>query len=96
MATKKICIEELERECIEAENTFKKLKEQLIQAKKEEEEAERVKLQAEKEARKKEVDDAITNAKHLIRKYIDDYGIYSFTSSNDDEIFNSRFWNWVS
>lgn len=96
MATKKeYTIEELEQQYRLVEEKREALKQQIEQKKREEEELKEAQLALEKEARKKEVDDAITNAKHLIKKYIDDYGIYSFTSSGDDEIFNSRFWNWI-
>ena len=61
----------------------------------EEEKKREEKLTAEKNARKKEVDEAIANCKVLIKAYMHDYGVYSFTSSGDDEIFSSKFWNWI-
>lgn len=80
MATKKkLTIEELEEQCLEAEKAFKTLHEQLIQAKKEEEEAQRAKLQAEKEARYKEVVDAYENFAELKDAYVADYGYFTFT-----------------
>lgn len=61
----------------------------------EEEKKRKEKLTAEKNARKKEVDEAIANCKVLIKAYMHDYGVYSFTSSENDEIFSSKFWNWI-
>lgn len=61
----------------------------------EEEIAKKAKLDAEKEARKKEVDDALQNYKNLLAAYIDDYGIYSFKSDDNFDIFNSKFWNLI-
>jgi hypothetical protein len=61
----------------------------------EEEAKQKAKLVAEKEARKKEVDDALQNYKKLLSAYMDDYGIYSFKSDDDFDIFNSKFWNFL-
>lgn len=61
----------------------------------EEEIAKKAKLDAEKEARKKEVDDALQNYKKLLAAYMDDYGIYSFKSDDNFDIFNSKFWNLI-
>ena len=61
----------------------------------EEEKAKKAKLDAEKETRKKEVDDALQNYKKLLAAYMDDYGIYSFRSDDDFDIFNSKFWNFI-
>ena len=61
----------------------------------EEEKAKKAKLDAEKELRKKEVDDALQNYKKLLTSYMNDYGIYSFKSDDDFDIFNSKFWNWI-
>lgn len=95
MATKKMNIEELKQQCLEAEKSFKLLREQLEEAEKKEEEEKKAKLASERESRKKEVDEAITNCKVLIKAYMHDYGVYSFTSSEDDEIFSSKLWNWI-
>jgi hypothetical protein len=96
MATKKeFTIEELQQQCEEAKKNFEHLNALIEQKKKEEAELKEAKLAKEKEARKKEVDESIAHTKNLIQAYINDYGIYSFTSSNDDEVFNSRFWNWI-
>jgi hypothetical protein len=51
-------------------------------------------LDSEKNARKKEVDDALETYKHLLRAYMRDYGVCSYAS--DDDVFNlfsSKFWN---
>lgn len=60
----------------------------------EEEEKRKAKIAAEKEVRKKEVDEAIVKCKELIKAYMHDYGIYSF-NSEEDSFFSSKFWNWV-
>ena len=96
MSTKKeFTIEELESQYKLAEEKRNALKQQIEQKKKEEEELRAAKLTLEKDARKKEVDNAIAQCKKLVKAYMHDYGVYSFTSSGDDEIFNSRFWNWI-
>lgn len=96
MATKKeLTIEELQQQREEAKKNFEHLNALIEQKKKEEAELREAKLAKEKEARKKEVDESIARTKKLIKEYINDYGIYAFTSSNDDEVFNSRFWNWI-
>jgi hypothetical protein len=92
---KEYTIEELEQQYKLAEEKRNALKHQIEQKKKEEAELREAKLAKEKEARKKEVDESIAHTKKLIKEYVNDYGIYSFTSSNDDEVFNSRFWNWI-
>ena len=89
-------IEELELEYKKAEE--KQLALKILIEKKKQEENERIEAQLalEKETRKNEVDNAIAKCKDLIKAYMRDYGIYSFTSIDDDnEIFNSKFWNWI-
>lgn len=88
---KKLTIEELEEQCLEAERAFKTLHEQLVQAKKEEEETQRAKRQAEKETRYKEVVDAYENFEELRDKYVDDYGSFTFRTGNG----TSSVWRWV-
>lgn len=96
MSTKKeYTIEELEAQYKLAEEKRDALKQQIEQKKKEEKELRETQLALEKESRKKEVDDAIVKCKTLIKAYMDDYGLYSFTSTDDNNIFNSRFWNWI-
>ena len=96
MSTKKeYTIEELEAQYKLAEEKQKALKQQIDQKKKEEEELREAELALQQDARKKEVDEAISNCKELIKAYMHDYGLYSFTSTDDDAIFNSRFWNWI-
>lgn len=80
---KKINIEELEKQCLEAEKNFKALHNQLTKAKEAEKEAKVAKLKAEKDARYKEVVDAYENFEELRSKYVDDYGSFTFkTTSN--------------
>ena len=96
MSTKKeYTIEELEAQYKEAEEKRKVLKEQIEQKKREEEELREAQLALEKETRKREVDEAITKCKELVKAYMHDYGIYSFSSTDDDAIFSSKFWNWI-
>lgn len=84
MAIKKLSAVELEKQCIEAENAFKALKEQWLQARKEEEEADRAKLEAEKESRYNEVIDAYQKFEELRSKYVDDYGKFTFHAECKD------------
>ena len=96
MSTKKeYTIEELEAQYKEAEESQRVLKQQIEQKKKEEKELREARLALEKENRKKEVDEAVAKCKKLIKEYMHDYGIYSFRSTDDDAIFNTRFWNWI-
>lgn len=96
MATKKeFTIEELEAQYKKTEDAQKVLKAQIEQKKKEEKEIREAQLALEKESRKKEVDEAIAKCKVLIKAYMHDYGIYSYTTDNDNDVFSSKFWNWV-
>lgn len=79
---KKITIEELEKQCLEAEQNFKTLHEQLTKARKDEEETRQAKLKAEKDARYKEVIDAYDKFEKLRSKYIDDYGSFTFKTTS--------------
>jgi DNA-binding SARP family transcriptional activator len=89
MTTKKeLTIEELRKQCFEAEKNFKKLNELLIQAEKEEKAAKQAKLAAEKEVRYKEVIDAYENFEELRSKFVDDYG--QFTFETDSGLFSIR------
>lgn len=79
MATKKeFNIEELKKQCLEAEQTFKELREQLLVAEKKEEEDKKAKLEAEKELRHKGVVDAYKRFEKLKTDFIKDYGYFSF------------------
>lgn len=95
MENKEYTLAELEEQYKKLEADQKALRVQIEHKKKEEKRLRQQKLAKDKDARKKEVDDAIMNCKTLIKAYMDDYGLYSFTSSNDNEIFNSKFWNLV-
>lgn len=93
---KKINIEELEKQCLEAEKNFKKLSEQLNTAKKEEEQKRAEKLAAEEEARYQEVMEAKDNYLRILKAYINDYG--TITIKNDysklEPIFGNKAWSW--
>lgn len=96
MSTKKeFTIEELEAQYKQAEENQRALREQIEQKKKEEKELRESQLALEKETRKKEVDDAVDKCKKLIKAYMHDYSVYSFKSTDDDDIFSSKFWNWI-
>lgn len=99
MSTKKeYTIEELEAQYKLAEEKRNALKEQIEQKKREEEELREAKLAKEKDARKKEIDEAFKEYKTLLKAYIDDYGVYSFTTTTDDDfvnLFSSKFWNYI-
>ena len=64
--------------------------------KREEEDRKKAELALKKEARKKEVDDAIDSCRELIKAYIKDYGSISITSNIDDwsSGFGSKPWHW--
>ena len=85
---KKLTIEELEKQCLEAEQNFKTLHEQLTKARKDEEETKQAKLKAEKDARYKEVVDAYDKFEKLRSKYVNDYG--QFTFETDSGLFSIR------
>ena len=90
---KKLTIKELEKQYLEAEKNFKKLKEQFDQAKKEEEEVKKAKLEAEREVRYNEVIDAYKKFEKLRGEYVDDYGYFTFKSTNKKDDSHSWFWN---
>lgn len=95
MSTKKeYTIEELEAQYKLAEEKRNALKQQIEQKKREEEELREAKLALEKDARKKEVDEALTKYKTLLKAYMNDYGMYSYASPDDGfDLFSSKFWN---
>ena len=95
-AKKEFNITELEQQYLEAEKNFKLLREQFELAKKEEEEKKRVKLEAEKETRYKEVIIAYENFDELRNKYIEDYGYITFTTDKTyDKGSHDWFWSHV-
>lgn len=70
------------------EYTLEELKEQyaaLAKQIKDKEAEEKAKLEAEKEARYKEVLDAYENFEELRSKFVDDYGSFTFTHKSSDE-----------
>lgn len=84
----KFTIDELEKQCKEAEKRFKHLQVQLERQKKEEEDQKVAELAANKPARKKEVDEACENFLALRRAYMKDYGSYDYTT---DDGYTSLF-----
>jgi hypothetical protein len=97
MSTKKeYTIEELEAQYKLVEASQRDLKKQIEQKKKEEKELREAKLAKEKDSRKKELDEALKKYKTLLKAYMDDYGIYSYTSDdNIFDMFSSKFWNHI-
>lgn len=88
---KKLNIEELEKQYLEAEKNFKKLKEQFNEAKKVEEEAKKAKLEAEKQARYDAVIEAYKQFEKLRTEYVDDYGRFTFERKSRGDNLN----DWV-
>ena len=97
MSTKKeYTIEELEAQYKLADERRNSLKQQIEQKKREEKELREAKLAKEKDARKKEVDEALKKYKMLLKAYMNDYGAYSYTSNdNIYDMFSSKFWNQI-
>ena len=82
---KNITTEELKKMCQDLEAELERR-----------EQEEKNKLKAEKDARKKEVDEALEKYKTLLKAYMDDYGIYSYaTDENIFDLFSSKFWNLI-
>lgn len=97
MSTKKeYTIEELECQYKLAEEKANTIRKQIEQKKKEDEERREAQLAIEKDARKKEVDEALATYQTLLRAYMHDYGAYFYTSNNDTfDMFSSKFWNQI-
>lgn len=87
-------LEQLKAEFEQAQKAFNDKKEEIIQKEKEEAKRKQAELEAKKEVRKKEVDDAITNAIKLIKAYNEDYGAYSIANHFNDLsfLFGSKPW----
>lgn len=79
---KKFNIEDLKKQCAEAEENFNKLHNELLKAEREEKEQKEKKLAAEKDKRYKEVIAAYENFAELRDKYTEDYGVFSYCTSN--------------
>ena len=100
---REMSIEELEKQCKAASETFNALSEQLKKAKKEEEERKNAQLALNKEARKKEIEVKQKEIEikqnelsELIHAYLKDYGSYSTTRNykqQDDNGF-PYLWHW--
>lgn len=66
----------------------------IAKQKEEEKKAAEAKKKAEKDTRKKEVDEAFANFKKLINAYCEDYGPYECTSRADDyNWWPNKFWH---
>jgi hypothetical protein len=91
---KKLNIEELEKQCLEAEKNFKTLHDQLTKAKKEEEDTKQAKLAAERDARYQEVMDAKDKYRQLVSAFINDYGAIIIENNSDDWQFLDKPFRW--
>ena len=85
---KKFTIEELEAK-------YKALGEELEARKKAEAEERNAKLKAERDARYKEVIHAYENFEELRSKFVEDYGYFTFETTNKNKDSHSWFWNSV-
>ena len=96
MSDKKFTTEQLEEQCEEARKAFVRLKEQLEEQKRAEEEQKQAELALAQENRKKEVEDARDNFQKILKAYIQDYGSISITSDADEwpPFFSSKPWHW--
>ena len=99
MSTKnEYTIEELEAQYRLAEEHMSDLGLKIEEKKREERELKNSQLAKEKNARKNEIDEAFNKYKTPIKSYIDDYGVYSYTTTTDDsfvDLFSSKFWNYI-
>lgn len=91
---KDFTLEELEKQYNEAAENYKNASEAYIAKKKEEDDKKKAALALEKEARKKEIEEAEEHYHALIAAYIKDYGSYSATRSykSDDEFPYIHHW----
>ncbi len=85
---KKLTIKELEAQ-------YKAIGEELEARKKAEAEEKNAKLRAERDARYKEVIHAYENFEELRTKFVDDYGYFTFETSNKRDGSHSWFWNTI-
>ena len=83
---KKLTIEELEAK-------YKAIGEELDARKKAEAEEKKAKIIAEKEARYKEVIHAYENFEELRSKFVDDYGYFTFETTNKNGDSHNWFWD---
>ena len=89
MASKKdFTIEELKKMKEDAAKEYETIDEMLRQKEKEEEDRKKAELALNKEARKKELDEAIENARKLLQKWMQDYGSYGFSGNANESLFN--------
>lgn len=89
MASKKdFTIEELKKMYEDSLKESNTLGEMLRQKEKEEEDRKKAELALNKETRKKELDDAIENARQLLQQWMKDYGSYGFSGNTNESLFN--------
>jgi hypothetical protein len=88
---KDFTIEELKKMYEDSLKESNTLGEMLRQKEKDEEDRKKAQLALEKEARKKEVDEAFDTYNELLKAYIKDYGSYSTTYANDYDFFPGKF-----
>lgn len=87
-------LEQLKAEAEQAQKAYDDKRKELARKEAEEVERKRLKLVAEKDKRKKEVDDAVSKAIELIKAYNEDYGKYSITDHFNELsfLFGSKPW----
>lgn len=81
-------VENIKQQYEDAKKAFEELGVQLKLAQQEEEEKRQVQLALEKENRRKELDDAIKNAHHLLQEWLKDYGSYGYSNNADKTLFD--------
>ena len=91
---KELTIEELEKQYLEAEKTYKALHEQFMLEKKKEEEAQKKKFEVERKLRHEAVVKAYMKFEQLRSNYVEDYGSFMFETKNENG--NTYSWLWTS
>jgi RNA processing factor Prp31 len=81
-------VKEIQKQYEDAKKAYEELGVQLRLAKQKEEEERKAQLALEKENRRKELDDAIKNAHHLLQEWLKDYGSYGYSNNADKTLFD--------
>ena len=91
---RELTIKELEEQYKKMTEQCNALNEQINQKKKDEEARKQAQLSFEKDARRKEVEEAYDRLNTLVNNYIKDYGSLSFTKNNKNEHEHPYLWHW--
>ena len=90
---KDFTIEEMEKQYSEMRKQCNNLYEQIKQKKQDEADRIKAELALQKEARRKEVDEALKNYNELLKAYLADYGTYRSEEFSDDFAwYPNKFW----